>query len=241
MAKITLSHIEKSYEIAVKVYKDKISLKKGLDILVNFGMNRNSASDYVYNYGCMVEGKLMTRNASITGTRYYLEKILKDNGTKGLENALISLSRHLDYYEQVSQTKVVKRREIYDKFLTLIDSNLIINYPDEIDEDETFIEGKSKKVSVNVFERNPIGRRKCIEHFGCNCQICGFNFAQVYGNIGKDFIHVHHIVDISTIDSEYKVDPIKDLIPVCPNCHAMLHRKRPAYNISEIKKLLNEI
>lgn len=238
MSKITLVHIEKSYEIAVKVYTDKISLKKGLDILVDFGMNRNSASDYVYNYGCMIEGKLMTRNASIIGTRYYLKKIFEDNGTTGLENALVSLSRHLDYYEQVSKTNVIKRREVYQEFLKLVVSISKISYPNEIDENETFLEGKSKKISVNIFERNPIARKKCIEHYGYKCQICEFDFQKVYGEIGENFIHVHHLIDISSINLEYKVNPILDLIPVCPNCHAMLHKRKPAYSLEDIKNLL---
>lgn len=51
------------------------------------------------------------------------------------------------------------------------------------------------------------------------------------------FIHVHHINQISDIGKEYEVDPIKDLIPVCPNCHAMIHSKRPAFTIEEIKEI----
>ena len=59
-----------------------------------------------------------------------------------------------------------------------------------------------------------------------------------YGEIGKNFIHVHHVVDISIIGNEYELNPISDLIPVCPNCPAMLHKKKPAYLLEEIKKLL---
>jgi 5-methylcytosine-specific restriction enzyme A len=64
------------------------------------------------------------------------------------------------------------------------------------------------------------------------------DFEKVYGEIGKGFIHVHHIVELSNIKSEYKVQPIEDLRPVCPNCHAMLHRKKPAYKIEELKEIL---
>lgn len=238
MAKITEAHIIKSFEIAQKIYENKITPKDGLNELVNFGMNRNSASDYVYNYQCMMTGKLMTRNSNVFGTEYYLNKIYENQGKRGLQNALISLSAHLDYYENVSNTRVLKRRKIYDKFLEKLDNKTSVIYPDEIDEKEIFIEGKSKKVYVNVYERNTAARNKCIEHYGYKCQICEFDFEKKYGEIGKNFIHVHHLNDISSIGIEYELNPISDLIPVCPNCHAMLHQKRPAYSLMEIKNLL---
>ena len=58
-----------------------------------------------------------------------------------------------------------------------------------------------------------------------NCKVCNLNFKKVYGEIGEDFIHIHHIVPINEIGKNYKIDYKKDLIPVCPNCHSMLHRK----------------
>jgi 5-methylcytosine-specific restriction enzyme A len=96
-------------------------------------------------------------------------------------------------------------------------------YPDEVP--ESLEEGKRKSVTVNVYERNPIARKICIEHYGYQCQICEMNFEDIYGEVGKDFIHVHHIVPLSDIQEGYEVNPIRDLIPICPNCHAMLHRK----------------
>jgi 5-methylcytosine-specific restriction protein A len=57
----------------------------------------------------------------------------------------------------------------------------------------------------------------------------------MYGEIGKNFIHVHHVKPLSEIDEQYKINPIKDLRPVCPNCHAMLHKRKPAYSIEEIQ------
>lgn len=86
-------------------------------------------------------------------------------------------------------------------------------------------EGALVPAQVNRYERSSISRHKCVEHFGCRCHICGFDFEGLYGDIGKGFIHVHHIVPLNEIKEEYIVDYKKDLIPVCPNCHAMLHRK----------------
>ena len=95
---------------------------------------------------------------------------------------------------------------------------------EEIENPGELIEGAKKILIVNQYERNPEARRQCIEAHGCYCHVCGIDFAQKYGELGEGFIHVHHIVPLSTIGEDYVVDPVNDLIPVCPNCHAMLHR-----------------
>ncbi|MFC1507839.1 HNH endonuclease [Pseudomonadota bacterium] len=112
-------------------------------------------------------------------------------------------------------------------------------FPDEINDTETHIEGAKKTVTVNAYERDSEAREKCIKHWKLNCYVCGFHFEMAYGNLGKGFIHVHHLKPLSEIGHEYEVDPIEDLRPVCPNCHAMLHRKRPALSIEELKSIVN--
>ncbi len=114
------------------------------------------------------------------------------------------------------------------------------NVYDELDNDEGYFEGALKKVYVNHYERDREARNKCIEAHGCKCSVCGMDFGKMYGELGKGFIHVHHIVPISKIGKEYKIDPIKDLVPVCPNCHAMLHRGKDGevYRIDELKEMI---
>ncbi len=111
------------------------------------------------------------------------------------------------------------------------------HFAEEIDE-KTFYEGATHKVAVNIYERDPEARAICINHYGLNCAVCGFNFEKVYGKLGKGFIHVHHLKPISEIGKEYTLNPIKDLRPVCPNCHAMIHKGKPAYSIKEVRKIL---
>lgn len=101
----------------------------------------------------------------------------------------------------------------------------------------TLSEGAKKTVLVNSYERNPAARSACIKEYGVACSVCGFDFEEFYGERGQGFIHVHHLVAIADIGQEYEVDPINDLRPVCPNCHAMLHRKG---HIS-IEQLRNEV
>jgi 5-methylcytosine-specific restriction protein A len=80
------------------------------------------------------------------------------------------------------------------------------------------------RVEVNRYERDPEARRACIAQNGLNCAACGFSFEATYGDIGKDFIHVHHVVPVSQLGSDYQLDPLTDLVPLCANCHAMVHQ-----------------
>ena len=100
-------------------------------------------------------------------------------------------------------------------------------------------EGARTRVTVNRYERNRQARERCIAHYGLECQVCNLDFSRRYGLIGQGFIHVHHLVEISTIGGEYVVDPIADLRPVCPNCHATLHTRVPAYSVDELRDLLD--
>jgi len=127
-------------------------------------------------------------------------------------------------------------RKIYN---ALIAFDKII-YPDEI-EKEVLSEGAKKQVIVNAYERNPKARHECIKYYGTKCFICCFDFEEKYGEIGRGFIHVHHIKPLSEINEEYEVNPIEDLRPVCPNCHAMIHKRQPAYSIEEIKEIIKNV
>ena len=99
-------------------------------------------------------------------------------------------------------------------------------------------EGNLKTIAVNAFERNPVARRQCLEHYGVSCQCCNFNFYNIYGELGQNYIHVHHIIPLAKIRKNYQVDPTKDLIPLCANCHAMIHRRNPPLSIEELKEII---
>ena len=111
-------------------------------------------------------------------------------------------------------------------------------YPDQIDPQEPLVEGAQRRVTVNVYERNSKAREECLAEHGYRCAVCEMSFEEYYGDIGRGFIHVHHIKELSSIRDESEVDPIKDLCPVCPNCHAMLHKKKPAFSVDELRQRL---
>jgi hypothetical protein len=103
---------------------------------------------------------------------------------------------------------------------------------------EPLLEGKIFTNHATVYERNPAARRQCIEHYGLSCIICGFNFNATYGNASKNYIEVHHLTPISAIGEEHNIDPIRDLRPVCSNCHSVIHLHYPPYSIQEVKDML---
>ena len=122
--------------------------------------------------------------------------------------------------------------------ITNITTYFGIVYPDDIG-DEKLYEGTKKKITVNAYERSSQARQACINEYGYKCSICNFDFEKIYGEIGKNFIHVHHLKSLSEINEKYHINPVKDLRPVCPNCHAMLHKRVPAFSIDDIISKLN--
>lgn len=101
-----------------------------------------------------------------------------------------------------------------------------------------YAEGTAYKVTLTRYERNKYARQACLDHHGYTCSVCQMNFLETYETTMTHFIHVHHITPLAQIGEAYEVDPIKDLRPVCPNCHAVIHSKYPPYRIEEIRRML---
>ncbi len=112
--------------------------------------------------------------------------------------------------------------------------------PDEIDESSTYKEGTCKKITVNAYERSLGAKQKCIEKYGYACAVCNTLMSDIYGELGHKYIHVHHLKKLSDIGKEYEVNPDTDLLPVCPNCHAIIHRRNPPYSIEEMRELIQK-
>ena len=102
----------------------------------------------------------------------------------------------------------------------------------------TLPEGAKRMVVVNAYERNPLARAACIAHHGHQCQVCGADLGERFGEIADGFIHVHHVVPLASIGRSYRVDPIHDLVPVCPTCHAVIHLRVPPLSVREARALL---
>ncbi len=107
---------------------------------------------------------------------------------------------------------------------------------EEILHDSSYSEGAVTRILVNRYERDAAAREACIARYGVMCHLCGFVFADFYGEIARDLIHVHHLRPISDVGSDYQINPVEDLRPVCPNCHAVLHRRDPPYSLDEVRQ-----
>jgi len=146
-------------------------------------------------------------------------------------------------FKKFSQFKQTIDPIYYEELMALIQLKLNSFLPEEIPQEETskFSEGSKKAIIVNSYERNPKARKECIRIHGSKCMICDFDFAKVYGEQFEGKIHVHHKKPLSELDDEYEVSPEDDLIPVCPNCHMIIHYKsgRP-YTVEEVKAFLNK-
>jgi len=108
--------------------------------------------------------------------------------------------------------------------------------PEEVHDPRRYTEGASVLVSLNAYERSARARAACIAHHGHRCAACGFDFGKAFGELGEGYIHVHHIVSLAEIGREYEVDPVSDLVPICPNCHAMIHRTTPALTVDQLRE-----
>lgn len=110
---------------------------------------------------------------------------------------------------------------------------------EELIPNREYLEGGAVRVLANRYERDQEARNACIAHHGAACAVCRMTFADAYGaDLGEGFIHVHHIVPVSSRGRRYRVDPINDLIPVCPNCHAMLHTGTTPPTVAALKRIV---
>ena len=107
---------------------------------------------------------------------------------------------------------------------------------------EEYEEGSILDCHGSKYERNRKARQECLEYYGYACRVCGFDFEKKYGEIGREFIEVHHRTEVSSYGGKnHKVHPIYDLIPVCSNCHSMLHRTRPAMSVDDLSVMIKKI
>ena len=112
-------------------------------------------------------------------------------------------------------------------------------HPETVPSNREYLTGAVREVLVNAYERDPNARRECLEKHGTSCKVCKISFEQAYGSIGRGFIHVHHKRQLASREV-YQLDPAVDLVPVCPNCHSMLHTSDPPLDVDELIELMRQ-
>ena len=113
---------------------------------------------------------------------------------------------------------------------------------DDGQEEEPFgeAEGAIRQISVTRYERSAKNRAICIAAHGAKCAVCGFDFGRAYGTFAAGFIEVHHKIPVSQLGTSTTIDPVEDLVPLCPNCHAAVHLSNPPLMPEELKALMED-
>lgn len=178
---------------------------------------------------------LLPRNA---GQRKGLDTLLEAGRPELTIEAIVLQSQFQSLFSKTELATARERLSEFQKEVAVVASSRERLFPDELDPGTTYVEGAKKQVRVNAFERNKKARMVCVAHYGYSCSVCGFDFESRYGDIGKEFIHVHHLKALALTDGQYELDPIADLRPICPNCHAMLHRGEVWLSIEALRERL---
>src|SRR5207247_6606937 len=106
--------------------------------------------------------------------------------------------------------------------------------------DEEFEEGAATQVLLTRYERDPVARERCIKHYGTTCIVCGVSLAERYGPEVDGLIHVHHLKPLASVGTGSIVNPLRDLRPVCPNCHSVIHSTNPARTIKQVQQMVRK-
>jgi hypothetical protein len=105
---------------------------------------------------------------------------------------------------------------------------------------DLYVEGALRDVQMQRYERSSAARQACLAHYGYDCFACGANLQRRYCGLQVELIHVHHEEPLAANPGSRKVDPVAELKPVCPNCHAVIHSKSPPYSIAELRQMLRD-
>jgi hypothetical protein len=149
------------------------------------------------------------------------------------------LRERLGYQTRGAVDKIVKHRVEVARIIEERQAALSL-LPGKIGRPSLYVEGALRRVTVNAFERNHAAVLQCKAAKGTVCGVCGFDFGAVYGPEFAGFIHVHHLRPLSDVGGEYVVDPVADLCPVCPNCHAVIHHGGRLRSVEEVQQLLEQ-
>jgi 5-methylcytosine-specific restriction protein A len=190
------------------------------------------------NGGLNVAKRMLAKTTRAGDTKGFLA--LADAGRPDLSVEAVVLSpqfRHMFSARELAVAEQRLKRFPTQAWRKDVDRGSI--YPDEMPKGDKYKEGAVEKVQVNRYERDAAARDACLKKHGTRCTVCGLKFEDRYGDIGKGFIHVHHLKPLATARQEYEINPETDLLPVCPNCHAMLHTSDPPLSVAELKARLN--
>jgi 5-methylcytosine-specific restriction protein A len=140
-------------------------------------------------------------------------------------------------YESLDFSMQTLRQGLID-ILTLISA---LTRKDEIageltiDPDSFKEEGAESVQSCHKYERSRFNREICLSYYGYVCKACGLSLEKKYGEAGLKVIHVHHVTPISLMEGPRVINPINELVPLCPNSHNVAHRRNTPYTVEDLQ------
>ncbi|MEO8531093.1 MAG: HNH endonuclease, partial [Deltaproteobacteria bacterium] len=116
--------------------------------------------------------------------------------------------------------------------------------PAELDQLPPRYEGAERQVTRNIRERDPEARADAEAYYRDKhdnrllCEGCKIEFGKIYGQRGEGFMHFHHKKPLAESDGRRQVSGRDDLVPLCPNCHAMVHRGEKLLTVEQLIALI---
>lgn len=106
-----------------------------------------------------------------------------------------------------------------------------------------FLEGRKSRLYVTHRQRErrlraaKLAQAKLDNDGRLLCEVpgCGFDFEQVYGQLGAGYAQVHHLRQMSKLRGR-AFNTVDDVAVVCANCHAMIHLGGECRNLDAIMK-----
>jgi predicted HNH restriction endonuclease len=239
---------------------------KGFHVGTHLNLNLYYKTQFILHFSFGIDNEYMAISGKPNGTlkngivdnsklflNFFNSKL--DDFKKDSSNTIEIFDDDLSFWIYKTEKSALFFKILLDTLLEYSDKSGLIELSNEINElaneqqifvdlnnlsDAKLLEGIQKTITATVYERNQTARTECLNHWKYSCLVCGFNFEKTYGELGKNYIHVHHIRQISTRKEEYEIDPINDLVPVCPNCHSMIHKNKEPLTIDELRNLISK-
>lgn len=109
---------------------------------------------------------------------------------------------------------------------------------EDVISDSSASEGQSFEEISRRYERRLVNREICLSVRGRRCHCCNMDFGEMYGELADGYIEVHHLTPVSQLGAGYQINPVIDLVPICSNCHSVVHLTTPPRNVDELRALL---
>lgn len=169
-----------------------------------------------------------------------------------------SYKTNLSNYVDKETNRIIKENHITNntdkKAAEFVAINNIQHSPEKLSEifDTTIDKAKDIEESISIEEEKRVSNHISYEGritakdknrmkalLGYKCTACGADMSEIYGNIGHNYIELHHKIPYSKIkENETRTLTEKEFCVLCPNCHRMIHKLPDAGDIDLLSRII---